>query len=574
MTDNSFARWRADIGGRWLADLGAFGLLIPAWFVLSILSSPNFLSWPTIAYLIIANAAALGLCWVLLMIFRATIFRHRFTSPIHLATVLCAGALMGALKSVATSAAFCALAGEDTLGGTFESRLISGTFIGLWLLPLGAVVLATRERYREERQVLIAERVQQRSSSLGTANSTREPELSSETRSQLRDFVARTRAALDEGAHDSAALAKQIHDIIREQLRPLSHRIWREEDSRYTDFSLPDLLRLTIINRNFATFWILGIYALEAFPLVVSTVGLEAGVARITLEVVLMAIALEVGRRLPVGNQLSTAAVFFGSIVVGVIFSDIAASTFLGPFGDFNFIALDAINIVTITFTALIIGAVRTAFQSHELIRRSLLETMSEEDLAGAYENSQRRIHNREFAQFLHGRVQARMLETALRLENVGSHTEVTRIRDELDLIEDAVNHGMPTAFPGPLESLPASLHKIMQSWNGLVDVELSPLPNELDLHSRLVQQLVEVVHEAIGNAVRHGFATEILITVSEENSSSVQVTVRDNGTGPRFGKRGLGSDLYDSIAPGSWQLISSQNRVGSIFTLSMRTGL
>lgn len=574
MTNNSIARWRADIGGRWLADLGAFGLLIPAWFVLSILSSPNFLNWPTIAYLIIANAAALGLCWVLLMIFRATIFRHRFTSPIRLATVLCAGAVMGALKSVATSAAFYALAGEDTLGGTFESRLISGTFIGLWLLPLGAVVLATRERYREERQILIAERVQQRSTSLGAPNSTREPELSSETRSQLRDFVAKTRAALDEGAHDSAALAKQIHDIIREQLRPLSHRIWREEDSRYTDFSLPDLLRLTIINRNFATLWILGIYALEAFPLVVSTVGLGAGVARITLEVVLMAIALEVGRRLPVGNQLSTAAVFFGSIVVGVIFSDIAASTFFGPFGDFNFIALDAINIVTITFTALIIGAVRTAFQSHELIRRSLLETMSEEDLAGAYENSQRRIHNREFAQFLHGRVQARMLETALRLENVGSHTEVTRIRDELDLIEDAVNHGMPTAFPGPLESLPASLHKIMQSWNGLVDVELSPLPNELDLHSRLVQQLVEVVHEAIGNAVRHGFATEILITVSKENSSSVQVTVRDNGTGPRLGKRGLGSDLYDSIAPGSWQLSSSQNRAGSIFTLSLRTGL
>jgi hypothetical protein len=573
MTDSRFGQLKADIGGPWLADLGAFGLMIPMWFVLSMLVSPDFLTWPTFAYLAVSNAAALALCLALLMLFRLTIFRSRDTKPVPVVIVAMAGVVMGSLKSVTTSGIFWLLSPDDSLGGTVLSRLIPAAFIGLWLLPLGAVILATRERYRDEREVLIAERVLQRAKLLGADAGANEPDLSEATRSQLQAFVATTRTALADGTHDRNALAQQIHEIIRDQLRPLSHRIWRHEDSRHTDFSLPDLLRLTIFQRNFATLWILTIYALEAFPLIISTVGIQAGLSRLALEVVLMGVSLEIGRRMPVTRNVTAAVVFFGAIVGGVILSDVAANVLMGPFGEFNSASLDAINIVTISTTALIIGAGRTAYQSHERIRQSLEETVTEEQLVGAYENSQRRIYNRDFAQFLHGRVQARMLETALRLEAAGTESEVSRIREELDVIDNVLSRGLSSAFTPVDESLSASLGKIVESWSGLVNVVVSPVPSGISPNARQVQQLTGVVHEAVGNAVRHGFATEVRISFELRSQDAVLVKVKDDGTGPRRGKPGLGSALYDSVAQGNWNLSAAADSSGSELTLSMGTG-
>jgi signal transduction histidine kinase len=573
MTNSRFAQLKADIGGPWLADLGAFGLMIPLWFVWSILGLADFLSWPNFAYLVVANAVALALCMALLLLFRVTIFRSRATTPVPVLIVGLAGILMGAMKSVTTSAVFWIISPEDVLGGTVLSRVIPAAFTGLWLLPLGAVILATRERYQEERNVLIAERVLQRATLLGADARSNEPDLSAAMRSELQAFVAKTRTALDDDTQNRTVLARQIHAIIRDQLRPLSHRIWRVENSRHTDFSLPDLLRLTIIQRNFATLWILTIYAVEAFPLILTIVGIQAGLSRLALELVLIGVSLEIGRRLPVRRNAMAAFVFFGSIIGGVVLSDVAANMLLGPFGEFNSLSLDAINILTISTTALIIGAGRTAYQSHERIRQALVETMTEDQLLGAYEKSQRRIRNRDFAQFLHGRVQAQMLETALRLEATGSNHDVSRIREELDVIDDVLSRGMPSAISPTEESLSTSLGKISGSWTGLIDVAVSPVPDELPLTARQVQQLTGVVHEAVGNAVRHGFATEVRISCAIDAHNVLLLTVHDNGTGPRRGKPGLGSALYDSIALGTWSLNASEDGSGSELTLSMEMG-
>jgi len=66
---------------------------------------------------------------------------------------------------------------------------------------------------------------------------------------------------------------------------------------------------------------------------------------------------------------------------------------------------------------------------------------------------------------------------------------------------------------------------------------------------------VVEVVHEAIVNAVRHGGASSIRVAVRSQVSDWV-VTVVDDGLGPSdHVEGGLGLSLVDAASAGRWEL-------------------
>jgi anti-sigma regulatory factor (Ser/Thr protein kinase) len=75
---------------------------------------------------------------------------------------------------------------------------------------------------------------------------------------------------------------------------------------------------------------------------------------------------------------------------------------------------------------------------------------------------------------------------------------------------------------------------------------EIAPLISE----SKELETIREVINEGIANAVRHGFATEVSITVADGS----EIVIIDNGTGPRDGKAGLGSAYFSSVST-SWSL-------------------
>ncbi len=57
---------------------------------------------------------------------------------------------------------------------------------------------------------------------------------------------------------------------------------------------------------------------------------------------------------------------------------------------------------------------------------------------------------------------------------------------------------------------------------------------------------LIEVVREAVGNAIRHGNATSVDIAVLDSGVDLVGLIIADNGTGMAAGAApGIGSDLF-----------------------------
>ena len=71
------------------------------------------------------------------------------------------------------------------------------------------------------------------------------------------------------------------------------------------------------------------------------------------------------------------------------------------------------------------------------------------------------------------------------------------------------------------------------------IDVEISVTGTMPEDHSK-GQLLVEIIREAVNNAVRHGFATQIKVII-ENMGSSTNLTVSDNGYPPLEIKEGGG---------------------------------
>jgi anti-sigma regulatory factor (Ser/Thr protein kinase) len=56
------------------------------------------------------------------------------------------------------------------------------------------------------------------------------------------------------------------------------------------------------------------------------------------------------------------------------------------------------------------------------------------------------------------------------------------------------------------------------------------------------------VVEEGVANAVRHGFASSMKISVLQTDSDLI-ISIRDDGTGPRQGGPGIGSAFFNAIS-------------------------
>ena len=60
---------------------------------------------------------------------------------------------------------------------------------------------------------------------------------------------------------------------------------------------------------------------------------------------------------------------------------------------------------------------------------------------------------------------------------------------------------------------------------------------------------MIEIVREDVGNAVRHGSATTVSITIDSEDERLLKVVIVDNGSGIADDAiAGLGSELFDSL--------------------------
>ena len=115
----------------------------------------------------------------------------------------------------------------------------------------------------------------------------------------------------------------------------------------------------------------------------------------------------------------------------------------------------------------------------------------------------------------------------------------------------------LETSSPLGDETLLQRLEQIVARWQGFVRMNL-----EVELDQKLIdpvtsRTIVQIVSEAISNSVRHGLAQTVSIRISRAalDESLLEITVIDDGLGPRSGAAGLGTELFNVASGGDWQI-------------------
>lgn len=178
-----------------------------------------------------------------------------------------------------------------------------------------------------------------------------------------------------------------------------------------------------------------------------------------------------------------------------------------------------------------------------------LFATMASHDRRPATATALQRIRQRERAHELHATVQNRLITAARRIEEARFAAPVIRAeKRELVALFDRL--AAPTAAPDsvPEATFPAALASLIGRWQGLVTVnaDIDVRVSELTTHEHGL--LLQVVTEAVNNAVRHGHASVISVGVRIE-PDAMTVQVDDDGIGPTRQPDGLGIALFSSVS-------------------------
>lgn len=561
MKRSSIKKLVADVTGKHSWNWQGLLILMPLNITTSVLLAADFERPVTVFLATIANLASFVISALFFLLLQQTVFRNRATKNLPLIVVLLSGALLGAVKGSSTGYFMHALNMGDEFLQYLPARVLTTSLLGMWLIPAVALMFATREFYKLQRDALVAELVRIELEKQSEISPEYTGEKLVETSQELRALVDTVRKQVVKGQASATVNYKQtaemFRQIIQNDLRPLSHKIWERENIRLNSFSFRDLSNLAITKYPFLLWGVIPVYLMAILPIEIAEDGLGHALIDGLLAVSLVALCYTIARRF-VPKKISAALVYFVFVVIltanvignvhWLIYQNEINPGWIGS-NLTNFIWL-----LEVTFAAAIAKA---ALASHEEVENALVRLMGRDAANQEILLNKRRIVNRELAQYLHGHVQNQLLASALRVEQAEASDDGDAITRELERVENLLVDTARGSFLTSSKSLKAELQETENQWSGLIGLSLKVEKNaeKLELDGDLVRDLARAVNEAISNATRHGFASQIDIEVASPNSSLLEIKVTDNGTGPRSGKPGLGSFLYESLAGKNWSV-------------------
>ena len=554
---------KADVGGRWFLDRRSLIPLIPFLTITSVLSTSSNQASPgqfeeDIAsryfLLFAANVVSILLCWLYIELAALTVFRNRSVKPIHWIVVLAFGATAGFLKGFTTGVFSFLFGSEANLETAINSRIWQTSILGLWTMPVLALVTATYFKYQNEREALISERI--KAASFAGAN-----EAIPDHQKALRAFIAQSKDQIAQLQSQSqtlpnpAGIAKVLRALIEDGLRPISHQIWISEQKSRSGFRLQDLTLLALTKNPFPLLVVALSFGVGSLPLsLVAYPPIEAFARTVVMGLVIIgvySVFLFMGKT----SKSHPILVFFVGNILASTLGILVTATVFGDELTQESVALGLSLLLWLLQITLFASVLKEVLTSRSEVRQELLKLTGKADINVDVSRAANKIASRELAQHVHSNIQNQIMARALVLDN--ENLTGAEINRQLSEVQNLLDLALETSSPLGDKTLLQRLEEIVARWQGFVRMNL-----EVELDQKLIdpvtsRTIVQIVSEAISNSVRHGLAQTVSIRISRAalDESLLEITVIDDGLGPRSGAAGLGTELFNVASGGDWQI-------------------
>ena len=533
----------------WALSMPA-GLLVILSDLITAVSSSELARW--LAVWVIATAVDAAVMWAL----QRTVLRGRIAHPWPVWAVVVTGGLFGAFYGALLWLS------ADLMGVTsphsWALRIAVMGLIGLWAIPLINVVLDTVARERAQRKRDIDAMVNVEMARLEEVDVARD--LREEIRAGVVDALDPLRLRVDAALVDlesggplaTPRLASDLRDGAETSVRPLSRDLWNEAAARYPRIPWERVIAQTVRTQPLRPLMLViasllgdGIFILserdpgQALPFVVVT----------TLAVAVIGVGTNaLMRRWPRWHAecfVAGTASLVGLGLVALVYRGREWGEGSSPGA---VVAWAILSVVTILVTSGFgswrseMSAMRSAFRSE----------VDEEFIAARVRSEQLADIARDAARVLHGSVQSRLVACALAIDQSSASGDRESLLVALAAAREALEAPLPerAATAG---SIADEVARKVALWGDACafTVEVDPGASTSAVDPLTVGRVVE---EGLTNAIRHGAANAISVSVGAE-AGGVAVIVADDGTGPKESTAGLGSAFLDQATGGNWSL-------------------
>lgn len=374
---------------------------------------------------------------------------------------------------------------------------------------------------------------------------------------------------------DRLALADALRATAVGPLRSLSHRL----EATQATALLPEtrFLNVLIATVRAHPLWpreTAAASALVAGTFVIYLRREEAGVngALTTLLLVVVTMALQfcaiwlaltgiaaIGRRInaiaTIGIPLAVIATAAVSLARSELFHDYMATNLSGR--SVSFIAIVSLLVVVL------VNAAMASHLSQDTIIERLHASIDATETEAQARNRELVRASRTLARYVHGTLQSRLLASALAIEQAERAGDPAGFDRALEQAREALL--MPDVLASPATELTAAIDQVTKLWQGLAKITVDITQPISLLSSSRIRDICLLVEEGVANAMRHGSANAVEITLAPRPDGNIALTIVDDGVGPTGGSPGLGSTIFNQASTMPWTLTPRTSGSGSV---------
>ncbi len=405
---------------------------------------------------------------------------------------------------------------------TNAERILVGAAQGLTWLGIASVYYAARDRFAAARAVVLEEQalIEERARRQSALSGALARELATTVDRRVSDSVARSRRlvrdALDlaDSVDVLRRVAASLRTTIDDEIRPMSHRLWTEAPAEQMRLTVRMVLRLGCYARPYPLAAIAAVGMLSGIGVALAMPDGPGAIGMLVLLILSTIAVLHLVDRLMRHPGVPDATAFWTGVIASeaVVALVPIAHPLLGWSGDqvqywmLLFAVGKAIIIVSISVA---LGLTGTWASVLERARASLseIEVTQRIEARGLAEAS------RLLARHLHSSLQGRLMAIVLELERAADDADRSVAEEALHRLEALLDTPIVQAIERPPVDLAPALTALVREWSAIADVHLT-----IDVPGAITepQVVVGVVEEALSNAVRHGHATRVDISIAQ----------------------------------------------------------
>lgn len=376
---------------------------------------------------------------------------------------------------------------------------------------------------------------------------------------------------------DASAIVRALRGLNEDVVRPLSHELAKRFDPPTLTAAAPFLTKLgrltlpkrTTLGQSLAVGWT----ALTAFVLGYSMLSASSnplqGLVTALVLTSWFGLVTYALKAVTVNLEHPTWLGFIASIPVGALVGLTA-----WPFTFWETLTLPETFLVqssvffSIAYPSIYLMAV--ANNQSEISQAQLRAIVEELRLLNSQLRQQVWLDQKMLATELHGSVQATLHATALQLSKIDQPTiaDLEKVRDAVD--RALARLGQTSYLEG--ESFDQVLADISEVWEDTCKIEyhIQPQAQQALEQQSLARSTIEVVREATTNAIKHGKAKNIKVTITQ-SGQLLELIVDNDGQELVSNTQGLGTSVISDLTH-SHRLYKTRD--GVRFTATIALGL